>query len=71
MRCPWGPRRLLMKLIQDGERPQLTDGNLLELACSDCKRTMRRSGDPVTQVLHRYNLLGEMIESVVLKDELD
>lgn len=64
IRCPVGPQRLLSKLRLSGERPVITGDNLIEFACDDCKRTIRRRGTPVYRVLHRYNLLGELVETV-------
>ena len=65
VRCPVGPRRLFSKLRLSGEEPHYTDDNLIEFACSDCKRTLRRTGRDVNLVLHRYNFLGEHIEDSV------
>ena len=62
LRCPVGPRRLLSKLLIAGERPHIV-GNLVELACSDCKQAERKKGNPVVRVLHRYDLSGALIES--------
>jgi hypothetical protein len=39
---------------------------LLELACNDCARAARRAGDPVARVLHRVNILGELVETLVV-----
>lgn len=65
MRCPTGPRRLLAKVRQQGGQPVYVDGSLIEFACNDCKRTRRVEGRPVpARVLHRFNVLGEMVETV-------
>lgn len=66
LRCPVGPRRLLAKSWVEGDGPQRAEGNLLELNCDDCKRALRKQGRQVIRVLHRYNVLGELIESVVV-----
>lgn len=63
VRCPSGPKRLFMKMKLNGESPKITDGNLMEFACSDCKRTLRRQGFEVDRVLHQYNFLGEFIQT--------
>lgn len=63
LRCPVDPRKLLMKLQLNGERPHVNDDNLLELACEACKARLRKSDPNVALVLHRYNFLGELIES--------
>ncbi len=65
IRCPVGPRRLLMRVLASGETPHVDrDDNLLELACADCRRIMRKEGTEVNLVLHRFNILGELIETV-------
>lgn len=66
IRCPIGPKRLLSKLLVAGEKPRVTEGNLIEFACDDCKRTLRQQGNTVTRVLHRYDLAGELVETEVL-----
>jgi hypothetical protein len=65
IRCPVGPRRLLSKLLVDGGRPKHVDGNLIEFACDDCKRTLRRQGETLSLVLHRYDLAGNLVETLV------
>lgn len=65
IRCPIGPKRLLSKLLIEGERPTITPGNLIEFACSDCKRTLRSQGESVYRVLHRYDLSGALVETLV------
>ncbi len=65
LRCPYGPRKLLSRIIHDGDRPTIVDGNLIEMNCIGCRDHMRRNGDPdVLRVLHRFNLLGELVETV-------
>lgn len=71
IRCPTGPQRLLGKLLQEGERPKIVTGNLIEMACGDCARLIRKSGKPMYRILHRYNLAGELIETVEIESELD
>lgn len=63
VRCPVGPQRLLSKLRLSGEKPTYVEGNLIEFACDDCKRNLRRRGQTVSRVLHRYNFLGELVET--------
>lgn len=65
IRCPVGPRRLLFKMIQAGEKPHVDEGNLIELACADCTRTLRKADATVLRVLHRYDLAGDLVESDV------
>lgn len=66
LRCPEGFRRLFSKLLLSGDHPRVTSGNLLEFACSDCKKNLRDQGQPVRLVLHRFDLAGELVESVVV-----
>lgn len=66
IRCPVGPRRLFSKLLVSGEKPQVVEGNLIEFACDECKRTLRQQQTgQITRVLHRYNLAGELVETIV------
>lgn len=67
VRCPGNMRRLFMKLQLEGDKPLITEGNLLEFACSDCRKEHIRLGDPVRLVLHRYDFLGRPIETEVLR----
>jgi hypothetical protein len=67
LRCPVGPQRLLSKLRMSGIAPVYTDDNLIEFACSDCKRTLRNSGRTVLYVLHRYNFIGVLVETEVVE----
>jgi hypothetical protein len=64
IRCPVGPRRLLSKLLVRGESPTITD-NLIEFACDDCKQNQRRLGRNVKRVLHRYDLAGVLVETLL------
>ena len=67
IRCPVGPRRLFLKMLADGQKPAITDGNLMELACSDCKRLLRDSyGIGSSRVLHRYDLAGVLVETKIV-----
>lgn len=67
IRCPVGPRRLFLKMLADGDKLVITDGNLLELACSDCKRLLRdKHGIHSSRVLHRYDLAGSLVETVII-----
>lgn len=65
LRCPEGPRRLLSKVLVSGDKPTITDDNLVELTCPDCKRILRQNGQQVFRVLHRFNLWGDLVQSVV------
>lgn len=65
IRCPVGPKRLLSKLRLSGETPTITNDNLIEFSCDDCKRTLRKAGKKAFRVLHRFNLLGTLVETEV------
>lgn len=64
IRCPEHPIRLLLKV----EKPVLVnDGgaNMIEIACKDCRTQLRREGVRVGLVVHRYNVVGEWLETIV------
>ncbi len=56
-----------MKLVLAGESIHVTDDNLMEFACADCRREMRGRGQQVALVLHRYNFLGEHIDDEIVR----
>lgn len=64
VRCPVGPRKLLSKLLVQGDQPDIVDGNLIEFSCEDCRRILRKRGERVSHVLHRYNQAGDLVETV-------
>jgi len=61
LRCPVTPQRLFARLME----ASIVEGNLIEVACGDCRKTARRMGQNVVLVLHRYNLLGECVETEI------
>lgn len=65
IRCPVGPKALLMKLRQSGEAPKYSPDNLLEISCRDCTRNARQFDGGVKRVVHRFDLSGQLIESAV------
>lgn len=71
LRCPVGPRRLFAKLRVQGVQPVVTSENLLELGCQDCRRRHRSEGRvDVRFVLHRFNILGSLVETVLIYDDV-
>ena len=56
---------MLSKLLISGARPTIVPGNLVELACDDCKKTLRRQGQTLVRVLHRFDLAGDLVETYV------
>ena len=64
IRCPRHPVRLLLRI----GKPVVVDGaNLIEAACRDCRNDERRRDPAVTLVVHRYNVLGELVETAVTR----
>lgn len=66
LRCPVGPRRLLAILRQSGEPLRVVPGNLIEFACADCRRELRRQGQDPSYVLHRFDVAGELVQTIVV-----
>jgi len=62
IRCP-RTRRLFTKLsIQNAN---VVEGNLMEFSCDNCRKLKRQQeGVVLRYVLHRYNFLGEWVETV-------
>lgn len=68
LRCPVGPRRLFGMMVMRGERPSYVHpDNLIEFSCYDCRHAMERRGRRVRRVLHRYDLAGFLIETLVVE----
>lgn len=60
------PGKLLLKLLVSGESPSYVHpDNLIELACDECRSNLRRRGVSVSRVLHRFDLSGSLIETLV------
>jgi hypothetical protein len=66
IRCPVGPQKLFTKLRLGEESARyMRPANLIEFTCRDCARsTSRELGTPM-QVFHRYNFLGELVETAI------
>lgn len=65
VRCPVGPRRLFAKLRLGQERARfLQPDNLIEFSCSDCSGNLSRTEGRALRVLHRYNVLGELVQTL-------
>jgi hypothetical protein len=59
------PGKLLLKLRLSGEIPSYVyPDNLIELACEDCRTRLRRRGVRVRRVLHRFDLAGQLVETL-------
>lgn len=63
LRCDTNRSKLLAKV----KKPVIVDGNLIEVACDDCKRRKRKLGEVVSLVVHRFNVLGDLIETEVFR----
>lgn len=64
LRCDRDPRRLFAKIrSESGKLPQITDDNLFEVACRDCVKAYRNEGLDIKQVFHRFNAIGEAVET--------
>jgi hypothetical protein len=72
LRCPVGPRKLFAKLRLEGVQPIVTSGNLLEMACQDCRRRLRSEGrTDIGFVLHRFDIVGRLVETVIVAPVTD
>lgn len=68
LRCPVGPRALLSKMRLDGEQPNYDSDNRMMLACRDCARNARGFDPTVKRVIHHFDFLGNLVESVAEHD---
>lgn len=57
LRCPMNQSRLFAKVV----RPKIVEGNLIEVVCRDC----RAETTGASRVMHRFDPLGEYVESVL------
>ncbi len=60
LRCPDGMGKLLARTAR------LEADGVVELACNNCARALRATGRPCARVLHRFNLLGELLATDVV-----
>jgi len=75
LRCPvgslhgeCGAGNLLARLRLSGERPSYVHpDNLIEMSCPHCRAALRRRGRMIRRVLHRYNFLGELVETLIVE----
>lgn len=61
LRCPVDSRRLFAR-VKFGD-VTIVEGNLIEIAYNDCRASLRKMGEDVRLVLHRFNVLGECVET--------
>ena len=70
LRCPLGPRALLAKSVVLGDVAHVNkELNLMEISCRDCCKAARQRNPKTKRVLHRFNVLGQLVESVVQEDD--
>jgi len=65
-RCVAYPGVLFGRLRLREEGVRIVEGNLVEFACRSCRRELSRAGGSVALVLHRFDLLGELVETEVV-----
>lgn len=63
-RCDANPKKLFARLRSEGEKPPVVEGNLIEMVCRDCRDKLRVKRPEVTRVVHRFNLIGILVETV-------
>lgn len=69
LRCEAHPRRLLGRLLTESTTRHVDPGsNLLEFHCRECTRDARVLDSSVLRVLHRFDLTGDLIETVTVPD---
>lgn len=70
LRCPIGPKALLAKSVLLGDPAGMNlDLNLMEITCRDCAKQARVNDSRVKRVKHRFNVLGQLVESVVQRED--
>lgn len=65
LRCDQNPKRLLARIRDPEAGVSIVEGNLIEVACDYCKSEARRRDSTIKLVVHRWNVLGELIETEV------
>lgn len=71
LRCPSNPSRLFARLKLTGERASfIQPDNLIEMSCYDCRKLLERSGRSARRVLHRYDMAGTLIATLVEDEDL-
>ena len=66
LRCPIGFRALLGSVIANGQSVVHVDRetNLVELLCRDCTKRARHIDPRIYHVFHRYNVMGDLVETI-------
>lgn len=63
IRCPKPPRKLFAKLVREAKESG-TSFTLIEFACADCAKRLRKEGVDVFRVLHRYDIDGTLVDTL-------
>lgn len=66
LRCPEDARELLLRYHREVGHPPVS-GNLMEIKCRVCTKNSRAIDRGVRHVLHRFDLWGDLVESVVVR----
>lgn len=75
LRCPipgpgFGCRermgKLLARAVHYGEPAHVLAAGMVEVGCDNCARAERAAGRPCARVLHRFNLLGELVATEIV-----
>lgn len=66
LRCPANASKLFARLRVSGEQPSyIQPDNLIEMACYDCRHLLKRAGRRAKRVLHRYDLAGTLVATLI------
>lgn len=69
VRCPVGPRKLFTKLKLGEESGGYLPNGLIEFTCADCAKSVSRQQQRPMRVYHRFNFLGELIQTQAVARE--
>jgi hypothetical protein len=67
LRCTEGFGKLLGKVFRAGMPLTIDLENCAELPCADCKRRMKRDDPRIRFVLHRFDWLGVLVDTIVVR----
>lgn len=71
LRCPYGPKQLLAKVTRENPEDvgMSADRLTLDIACRDCAKQARKTNPKVRRAIHKFNVLGELVETELQTDE--
>jgi hypothetical protein len=64
IRCPGKFNKLFLILLQE-HLPQ--EGMLMEIACADCAKDIRRGNPKVVRALHYYDAAGKCVHTKIVE----